>query len=95
MKSSEILIREYVSEFMEKVYYFCLKKTGSPDGAQDLAQDISLGIISSLSNTSGGRRATAMRIFPKTGAKPANATAATFMSSNFRTAKKAPRSRRF
>ena len=49
MKSSEILIREYVSEFMEKVYYFCLKKTGSPDGAQDLAQDISLGIISSLS----------------------------------------------
>ena len=49
MMTSEILIREYVSEFMEKVYYFCLKKTGSPDGASDLAQDISLGIISSLS----------------------------------------------
>ena len=49
MITSEILIREYVSEFMEKVYYFCLKKTGSPEDALDLAQDISLGIISSLS----------------------------------------------
>lgn len=49
MKTSEALVREYVTEFMEKVYYFCLKKTGSPDGADELAQDISLGIISSLS----------------------------------------------
>lgn len=49
MKSSEMLIREYVSEFMDKIYYFCLKKTGNPDGAFDLAQDISLGIITSLS----------------------------------------------
>ena len=49
MKNSDILVHEYVSEYMEKVYYFCLKKTGSPDGAYDLAQDISLGIINSLS----------------------------------------------
>ncbi len=50
MDERERLIHEYVAEDMEKVYYFCLKKTGTADGAFDLAQDISLGIITSISN---------------------------------------------
>ncbi len=44
------LIRDYTLNFMGKVYYFCLKRTGSPSLAEELAQDISLRIISSLSN---------------------------------------------
>ena len=42
------LIREYCREFMEKVFYFCLKKTRSTDEAEDLCSDISLAVISAL-----------------------------------------------
>lgn len=42
------LIEEYTSEYMEKVFYFCLKKTGSRQEAEDLEQDISLNILIQL-----------------------------------------------
>lgn len=41
-------IREYTGQYMEKVFYFCLKKTGSVQDAEDLASDISLCIFAEL-----------------------------------------------
>lgn len=38
----------YTSEYMEKVFYFCLKKTGNEYEAEDLTQDISLCVFSEL-----------------------------------------------
>ncbi len=38
----------YVNEFMEKLFYFCLKKTGNEFDARDLLSDISLCVISSF-----------------------------------------------
>ena len=42
------LINEFVESYMEKLFYFCLKKTGDHYEAEDLAQDIALQIITSL-----------------------------------------------
>lgn len=42
------LIQNYVENYMEKVFYFCLKKTGGSVEAEDLASDISLNIIAAL-----------------------------------------------
>ena len=42
------LINEFVENYMEKLFYFCLKKTGSPIEAEDLTQDIALQIITAL-----------------------------------------------
>ncbi|MBQ4573911.1 MAG: RNA polymerase sigma factor [Clostridia bacterium] len=47
-EQSEKLIEEYTADYMEKVFYFCLKKCGSADAAEDLASDISLNVITSL-----------------------------------------------
>lgn len=44
------LIEEYTSEYMEKVFYFCIKKTGNRHEAEDLAQDISLNVLTQLRN---------------------------------------------
>ena len=45
---AEKLIDEYMKNYMEKLYYFCLKKTGNGYEAEDLASDISLNILASL-----------------------------------------------
>ena len=42
------LINEFTENYMEKLFYFCLKKTGSNVEAEDLTQDISLQIITAL-----------------------------------------------
>ena len=45
---SDLLIREFAENYMEKIFYFCLKKTGSNFEAEDLTQDIALNIITAL-----------------------------------------------
>ena len=42
---SEKLISDFADNYMEKVFYFCLKKTGDRLEAKDLVQDIALNII--------------------------------------------------
>jgi len=42
------LIREFTENYMEKLFYFCLKKTGNSAEAEDLTQDIALQIITAL-----------------------------------------------
>ena len=47
-RMSDKLITEFTENYMEKIFYFCLKKTGQITDAEDLTQDIVLNIISSL-----------------------------------------------
>ena len=47
-KMRDMLINEFTENYMEKLFYFCLKKTGSNIEAEDLTQDIALQIITSL-----------------------------------------------
>ena len=42
------LIREYAVNYMEKVFYFALKKTGSEAEAENLCSDITLNIFLQL-----------------------------------------------
>lgn len=42
------LIKEFTEHYMEKLFYFCLKKTGNHADAEDLTQDIALQIVVSL-----------------------------------------------
>lgn len=42
------LIHEFVEKYMEKLFYFCLRKTESRAEAEDLTQDIALNIITAL-----------------------------------------------
>ena len=42
------LTAEFTENYMEKLFYFCLKKTGSHTEAEDLTQDIALQIITAL-----------------------------------------------
>ena len=42
MDDHRALAHKYADEYMEKVFYFCLKKTGSRQEAEDLSSDISL-----------------------------------------------------
>lgn len=42
------LINEFAENYIEKLFYFCLKKTGSHIEAEDLTQDIALQIITAL-----------------------------------------------
>ena len=42
------LINEFAEKYMEKLFYFCLKKTGNHMDAEDLTQDIALQIITAL-----------------------------------------------
>jgi len=44
----ERLILEFTEEYMEKIFYFCLKKTSDRYEAEDLTQDIALNVITSL-----------------------------------------------
>ena len=45
---AELRIGEFTSEYFERVYYYCLKKTGNETEAAELSQDIALGIIEQL-----------------------------------------------
>ena len=47
-KMCDRLINEFVENYTEKLFYFCLKKTGSYIEAEDLTQDIALHIITAL-----------------------------------------------
>ena len=47
-KMRDQLINEFAENYMEKLFYFCLKKTGNTVEAEDLTQDISLQIITAL-----------------------------------------------
>ena len=47
-KMRDMLIHEFTESYMEKLFYFCLKKTGSHVHAEDLTQDIALQIITAL-----------------------------------------------
>ena len=42
------LINEFAENYIEKLFYFCLKKTGSHTVAEDLTQDVALQIITAL-----------------------------------------------
>ena len=45
---TEKLIAEFTDNYMKKIFYFCLKKTGDRVEAEDLVQDIALNIIAAL-----------------------------------------------
>ena len=47
-KMRDQLLNEFAENYMEKLFYFCLKKTGSHIVAEDLAQDVALQIITAL-----------------------------------------------
>ena len=47
-KTRDMLINEFTENYMEKLFYFCLKKTGSNIEAEDLTQDIALQIVTAL-----------------------------------------------
>ena len=42
------LIKEFTENYMETLFYFCLKKTGNGTDAEDLTQDIALEIVTAL-----------------------------------------------
>ena len=42
------MIREFTNNYIAKLFYFCLKKTGGQTEAEDLAQDIALNVLVSL-----------------------------------------------
>ncbi|MBR5365599.1 MAG: sigma-70 family RNA polymerase sigma factor [Clostridia bacterium] len=42
------LLETYCEEYLGKVFYFALKKTGNADDADDLASDVSLAVVSAL-----------------------------------------------
>lgn len=44
----EKLICEFCDEYLLKLFYFCLKRTGNENEAQDLSQDIALNVIAAL-----------------------------------------------
>ncbi|MBR3893757.1 MAG: sigma-70 family RNA polymerase sigma factor [Clostridia bacterium] len=50
-KMRDQLINEFAENYMEKLFYFCLKKTGSHIEAEDLTQDIALQIITALNKS--------------------------------------------
>ena len=47
----DLPINEFAENYMEKLFYFCLKKTGSHIEAEDLTQDIALQIITALNKS--------------------------------------------
>ena len=42
------LTKDFAENYMEKLFYFCLKKTGNNAEAENLTQDIALNVISEL-----------------------------------------------
>ena len=45
---AEKLISEFTGNYMEKLFYFCLRKTGNTHEAEDLAQDVTLNVVYGL-----------------------------------------------
>lgn len=48
MPDTDSLIKDFSENYLEKLFYFCLKRCGDVHTAEDLAQDISLNVIISL-----------------------------------------------
>ena len=48
MSNNNEIIQNFVEEYMEKIFYFCLKKTSNQFEAEDLTQDICLNVIIAL-----------------------------------------------
>lgn len=46
------LIKEYTDNYLGKIFYYCLKKTGDSYEAEDLASDITLNVLKSLESGS-------------------------------------------
>lgn len=46
--NTEKFALEFVEQYMEKLFYFCLKKTGNNYEAEDLTQDIALQVLTAL-----------------------------------------------
>ena len=44
----EALMEQYAADYMEKVFYFCLRKCGDPLDAEDLASEITYEIMAAL-----------------------------------------------
>ena len=44
----DTLMEQYAADYMEKVYYFCLRKCGDPFEAEDLASEITYEIMAAL-----------------------------------------------
>ena len=44
----DILIHDLIEDYAEKIFYFCLKKTGNAHEAEDLTSDILLNVITAL-----------------------------------------------
>lgn len=42
------LVQDFVDNYMEKIFYFCLKKTSNKYDAEDLTQDIAFNIMDGL-----------------------------------------------
>lgn len=47
-KTYEELCAEFTEGYMEKIFYFCLKKTGKSSEAEALTQDIALNVLTAL-----------------------------------------------
>ena len=43
-----VLLTDFTENYLHKLFYFCLKKTGNTDAAEELTQDISLQIVSAI-----------------------------------------------
>ena len=50
MTMGDLLIGEFAENYMEKLFYFCLKKTGNKEDAEELTQDIAYNVILALNN---------------------------------------------
>ena len=48
MVNASHLKNRYAEDFLEKVFYFCIKKTGNITEAEDLSSDISLSVFTQL-----------------------------------------------
>ncbi|MCH5183099.1 MAG: sigma-70 family RNA polymerase sigma factor [Oscillospiraceae bacterium] len=48
MTAADKFAEEYAKEYLGKVFYFCLKKTGDPQEAEDLASEISVSVLRQL-----------------------------------------------
>ena len=47
-RATHVLMQEFAENYMKKLFYFCLKKTGNQTDAEDLTQDIALQVCIAL-----------------------------------------------
>ena len=48
MSETQRLSEQFAAEYLDKIFYFCLRKCGNPHDAEDLASEISLCVLSEL-----------------------------------------------